>query len=127
VTADVAFDRAAAVGQGEPAGDGGLVVADSAGEGVQVRQVVLFDGGDPGRQALPVAAGHHLGERGDVGGGGVQLRAAGFDLAELGCLVTGEVAGVAGDPPGHLPDGRRWRRERGSGERGAQRVQVAAR
>ncbi len=33
---------------------------------------------------------------------------------------------MAGDPPGHLPDGRRGRQEHGSGERGAQRVQVAA-
>jgi hypothetical protein len=44
----------------------GLVTADAAGEEVQVRQVVPFDGDDPLRQALAVAAGHHLGEGGDV-------------------------------------------------------------
>jgi hypothetical protein len=36
---------------------------------------------------LAVAAGHHLRERGDVAGGGAQLAASGFDLAELGWLV----------------------------------------
>ncbi len=63
-------------------------------------QVVEAGSGDPHGQALAVAAGHHLGERGDVAGGGAQARAAGFDLAELGCrLLVGEVAGVAGYPP----------------------------
>jgi hypothetical protein len=86
--ADVSFDRAAVVGQGEPVG---------------------------------------IGECGDVAGGGVQLRAAGFELAEPGGLVVGEVIGVAGDPPGYLPDCRRGWREHGRSERGAQRLQVAAR
>jgi len=45
--ADVAFDRAAAVGHGEPVGDGGLVAADAAGEGVQVGRGVEVDCGDP--------------------------------------------------------------------------------
>ena len=47
------------------------------GEGMQAGQVVAFDCGDPRGQALVVAVGHHLGEGGDVAGGGVQLRAAG--------------------------------------------------
>ncbi len=47
------------------------------GEGMQAGQVVAFDCGDPRGQALVVAVGHHLGEDGDVAGGGVQLRAAG--------------------------------------------------
>jgi hypothetical protein len=115
-----------AVGQGEPVDDGGLIAADAAGEGVQAGQLVKVDGVDPPGQALAVAAGHHLGEYGDVAGDGAELRAAGFDLAELDGLVVGEVAGVAGDPPGYLPDSRRGRREHGSGERSAQRLQVAA-
>jgi hypothetical protein len=103
--ADIAFDRSAAVGQGEPVADGSLVAAEAAGEGMQMRQVADLDGGDPGGQALAVAAGHHLRERGDVAGGGAQLQAAGFDLAELGCLLIGEVAArmnlrtVLGDRP----------------------------
>jgi hypothetical protein len=113
--------------QGEAVGDGGLVAADTAGERVQVRQVAGVDGGDPAGQVLAVAAGHHLGERGDVPGGGAQLRAAGFDPAGLGGLVVGEVIGAAGDPPGHLPDGERWRREHRGGERRARRLQVTAR
>jgi hypothetical protein len=75
---------------------------------VQVGQVVEVDGVDPAGQVLAVAAGHQLGECGDVAGGGVELRAAGFELAEPGVLVVGDVIGVAGDPPGYLPDGRRW-------------------
>jgi SnoaL-like polyketide cyclase len=49
--ADVAFDRAAAGGHGELVGDGGLVTADAAGEGVQAGQVVEVDGVDPLGQA----------------------------------------------------------------------------
>ena len=124
--ADVAFDRAAAVGHGESVGNGGLVAVDAAGERAQVGQVVEVDGVDPPGQALAVAAGHHLREWCDVAGGGAQVRTAGFDLAELGCLLVCEVAGVAGDPPGYLPDGGRGRREHGSGKRCAQRLQVAA-
>ena len=59
---------------------------------MQAGQVVAFDCGNPRGQALVVAVGHHLGEGGDVAGGGVQLRAAGLDLCQLGCLVLGEVA-----------------------------------
>jgi len=59
----------------------GVVAADAAGEGVQARQVVEVDGVDPAGQVLAVAAGHQLGECGDVAGGGVQLRAAAFELA----------------------------------------------
>jgi hypothetical protein len=73
------------------------------GEGMQAGQVVAFACGDPRGQALVVAAGHHLGEGGDVAGGSVQLRAAGLDLCQLGCLLLGGVAGVAGDPPGDFP------------------------
>ena len=47
--------------------------------------------------------------------------------SDLGSLVVGEVVGVADDPPGYFPDGGRGQREHGSGERGAQRLHVAAR
>jgi hypothetical protein len=69
---------------------------------MQARQVVAFDCGDPRGQALVVAAGH-LGEGGDVADGSVQLRAAGLDLCQLGCLVLGEVAWGGG--AGELADG----------------------
>ncbi|MGA2827906.1 MAG: hypothetical protein ABSF03_17535 [Streptosporangiaceae bacterium] len=57
---------------------------------MQAGQVVAFDCGDPRGQALVMAAGHHLGEGGDVVGGSVRLRAACLDLCQLGCLVLGE-------------------------------------
>src|SRR5712691_11264877 len=47
---------AAAVVQGEPVGDGDLVAADAAGEGMQTGHVIEVDSGDPGGQALAVVA-----------------------------------------------------------------------
>ena len=91
---------------------------------MQAGQVVAFDCGDPRGQALVVAAGHHLGEGGDVASGSVQLRAAGLDLCQLGCLVLGEVEWLVIHRV-TSPDGRRGQRERRSGKRGAQRLQVA--
>src|SRR5258708_33440881 len=73
--ADVAFDRAAAVGQGEPVEDGGLVAADAAGEGVQVGQVVEGGGGDSGGGAGGGAAGSCVGARGVDGQGAAPDRA----------------------------------------------------
>ena len=58
-------------------------------------QVVKVCSGEPPGQALVVAAGHYLGECGDVADGGVQLRAPGLDPVELGCPLVGEVVGVA--------------------------------
>ena len=79
---------AGAVGQGEAVGDGLLVGADAGGEGVQVGLVVGFDRGEPVfESAVPLAAGHHLGEAADVPGEGVQVRAAVLDGGELGLLV----------------------------------------
>jgi hypothetical protein len=64
---DVAFDGAGAVGQGEPGGDGGEVLADPGGEGVQFGLVVGFDAVEPvGELLLCGAFGHHLGEAGQV-------------------------------------------------------------
>jgi len=92
---DVALHGGGAAGQGEPGGDGLLVTADAPGEGVQLGLVVGFDPGEPvleGEQAL--AAGHHLGEAGDVAGQGVQVRAAGGDVCEPGLVIGVEVAGA---------------------------------
>src|SRR6266487_6327405 len=49
---DVAFGGAGAVGQGEPGGDGGHVLADPGGEGVQFGLVVGFDALEPAGQLL---------------------------------------------------------------------------
>src|SRR5579859_5529721 len=100
---DVAFHGGGAVGQGEPGGDGFLVAADAAGEGVQRGQVAGFDLGEPvleGEQAL--AAGHHLGEAGDVAGQGAQVRAAGRDGGEVCLVISVEVAGAGQQPAGDL-------------------------
>ena len=98
----LAFEGAAAVGQGQPGGDGLLVAADAAGEGVQVGLVVGFDGGDPVVEAVAVQAGEDLGELGDVPGECVQVRAAPSGLREFDFLVVVEVVRVGGDPPGQV-------------------------
>ena len=71
------FEGAAAVGQ--PGGDGLLVAADAAGEGVKCGLVAGLDGGEPVLQCeQALAAGHHDGEAAHVTGGGGQ-RGAGAD------------------------------------------------
>src|SRR5581483_1722395 len=58
---DVAFNGPGAIGQGEAVPDGVEVAAQVAGESSQRREGVVLDGGDPGIQAVAVAAGHHHG------------------------------------------------------------------
>src|SRR5262249_49370723 len=65
---DVALDWAGAVGQGQAVADGVQVAAQVGGEASQWREGVVFDSGDPGVEAVAVAAGHHDGEVPDVAG-----------------------------------------------------------
>ena len=51
-----------------------------------------------------MAAGEYLGERGDVGGGGVQVRAGSQYLLELELFLSIEVLGAAQHPGGDLAD-----------------------
>ena len=78
---DVAFDWAGAVGQGQAVADGVEVAAQVVGEGGQRRQGVVFDGGDPGVEAVVVAAGHHRGEGPDMAGEPVEVWVAAADAA----------------------------------------------
>ncbi len=78
---DVAFNGPGAIGQGEAVPDGVEVAAQVAGESSQRREGVVLDGGDPGIQAVAVAAGHHHGERPDVAGEPVEIGVAPADAA----------------------------------------------
>ena len=62
--------------QGQAVAHSVVVVAEAAGEGVQVGLVVGFNGGDPVIEAITVQAGEDLSELGDVAGERVQVRAA---------------------------------------------------
>ena len=62
----------------------------------------MFDGGDPGIEAVAVAAGHHRGEGPDVAGEPVQVWVAVADAAQLGRVAPVEVVGVGHDPGGDL-------------------------
>jgi hypothetical protein len=92
---------------------------------MQAGQVVAFDCGDPRGQALVVAAGHHLGEGGDV-------PAVAFSCGLRALIFASLAVSSAVRCPGWLmihqvtfPDGRRGKRKRRSGKRGAQRLPVA--
>jgi hypothetical protein len=65
------------VGQGQAVEHGSVVVFEPGGEGVQVGLVIGLDGGDPGIEAVAMAAGEDLGESGDVTGQGVQVGGSG--------------------------------------------------
>jgi hypothetical protein len=53
-------------GEGQAVAHDVVVVPVPVGEGVQVRLVVSFDGGDPVTKTVAVQAGEALGELGDV-------------------------------------------------------------
>jgi hypothetical protein len=105
---DVALDGAGAPGQGEPGGDGVVVAAQVGGEGGQGREGVAFGGGDPGVEAVAVAAGHHGGEGPDVAGEPVEVGVAAADAAQLGGVAGVEVIGAGHDPGGDLAHGGRF-------------------
>jgi hypothetical protein len=80
---------------------------------VQVWKIICVDGGHPGVQAITVAAGEHLGERADMGGGGLKMWAASQYLLELELFLVIEVLGAAQHPGGDPADlgyrgCRRW-------------------
>ena len=108
---DVALDLAGAVGQGQSVEYGLVIAFEPGNEGAQVRLVVGTDLGDPGVQLLAVPAGEDLGERGDVPGQGVQVRAVGPHAVEAGLLRFVQGGGVAQDPAGEVADFG-WGRDR---------------
>src|SRR6201989_3478887 len=55
-----AFDEAGVPGQGQAVADGGVVLADPGGEGVELGLVIGVDGGHPGVEPAAVAAGEDL-------------------------------------------------------------------
>ncbi len=116
---DVAFDGAGAVGDGEPGGDGGPVLAESFGEAAQLADRAGLGLAGPGFQVLAAAVAEHVREVADQVAGRFELRAAGGDLRERGAVVVGEVAGRGEDPAGHLLGRRRWRRRGDGGVAGA--------
>ena len=112
---DVAFDGAGTVGDGEPGGDGGPVLAQSLGEAAQLADRAGLGLGGPGFEVLAVAVAQHVRELADQAAGGFEFLAAGGDLRERGPVVIGELAGRGEDPAGHLPGRRRgWWRGDGS-------------
>jgi hypothetical protein len=80
----VAFDGAGTVGQGEPGGDRGPVLAESFGESAQLTDRAGLGLGGPGRQVFAVPVAEHLGELSDQGLGGRQFGAACGDLRQFG-------------------------------------------
>jgi hypothetical protein len=102
----VALDGARAVAEDEASDDGVEVLAKAGDEGMQGGQVIRLDAGDLLVEAFALAVVHQLSERADMVGGSVERAAAGQDRFELLGLVVGETVGVAGQPAGHVPDGR---------------------
>ena len=82
------------------------IAAQVAGEGGQRCQGAVLGVGDPGIEAVTVAAGHHRGERPDVGGELFKVAVAVTDAPELGGVALVEVVGVGHDPAGDLA--HRW-------------------
>src|SRR6266511_4901628 len=109
---DVALYGAGAVRQGQSIEDSGVVAFEARGVGVQLGEVVGLDRGDPGVQAVAVAAGEHVTEGGHVTGNRVQVAALAANLFELDLFLGVQVVGAAQDPAGDVPH------LRGPGRRG---------
>ena len=93
---DVAFGETGAVGQGEPGGDGGQVLADPGGEGMQLGLVIGVDALEPaGKVLFSGAFGHHLGEAGHVLGQAVELGTVPAQVGQELLLAGVEVVGLA--------------------------------
>jgi hypothetical protein len=92
---DVALDRSRAVQQGQPVPDRVVVPAQAAHEPAQMRQVAGLDGRHPDVQPVTMAAGEHLGERGDMRGGVRQVRAGSQHLLELELLLGSATASLS--------------------------------
>ncbi len=80
---------------------------------MQVGELIGLDLGDPPVETVAVQPAHDLGERRDMAGDGVQVRAAGQDLLALELLVGVEAVGVAQQPARQVANlgrrGRAWR------------------
>jgi hypothetical protein len=98
----VAFDGTGALGDGEPGGDGGPVLAEASAETAQLADRAGLSVAGPCFQALAAAVAEHVGELADQIAGRFELFAAGGDLREVGTVVVGEVAGRGEDPTGRL-------------------------
>jgi hypothetical protein len=67
-------------------------------ERAQLRQLIALHLVDPAVEAVAVPAGHELGERRDVAGEHLQVRAAGQHLLVLELLVGVQTVGVTQQP-----------------------------
>jgi hypothetical protein len=125
---DDALDLARVVGQGEPVEDCFLVLADSGGEGTELGLAVGFlDGGEPGVEVRGAGeAVHHLGERGDVAGEGVEVGASGAYPGELFLFTWLQVVWPGQQQAGNLPGLRHGGRRAGGGARLPELREVAA-
>jgi len=90
-------------GRVRPLSTAAWFLSEPGGEGAQVGLVIDLGGGDPGVEAVAVAAGEDLGELGDVACEGIQVGAAGPHVFELDLLVFVQGGGVAQDPARHVP------------------------
>jgi hypothetical protein len=75
----------------------------------QLRQLVALHRGDPGVEAVTAPASHELGERRDMAGERLQVRAAGQHLLAFELLVCVQAVRMAQQPCGDVTDLRRWR------------------
>lgn len=74
---DVAFDGTGALGDGEPGGDGGPVLAEALAETAQLADRAGLSLAGPRFQALAAAVAEHVGELADQIAGRFELFAAG--------------------------------------------------
>src|SRR3984957_699610 len=89
--------------EGESVADGVVVVAEAAGEGVELGLLVLVLGGlEPVVEAVAVQAGEDFRELGDVAGEGAEVGAGGGGAGEAGLAVVVEAGGVGEDPAGDV-------------------------
>src|ERR1700722_15639745 len=87
--------------EGESVADGVVVVAEAAGEGVELGLLVLVLGGlEPVVEAVAVQAGEDFRELGDVAGEGAEVGAGGGGAGEAGLAVVVEAGGGGGGPAG---------------------------
>lgn len=91
-----------------------MVGFEASDEPVQLREVIRSDRGDPRVEVFAAAFSEHLRECGDVGGGGLEMSAAGEDLLESDLLLDSEVVGAAQHPGRDPSDLRHRPADRGS-------------
>src|SRR3984957_2946092 len=113
------FDGSAVPVEGEAVADGVVVVAEAAGEGVELGLLVLVLGGlEPVVEAVAVQAGEDFRELGDVAGEGAEVGAGGGGAGEAGLAVVVEAGGGGEGPAGGVAGSG------GGGRGGARRAGV---